>query len=189
MAELTFDIHETVSQKTRQFWKEVRRRYYVTPSTFMDLIRTYSKLLHERRSEFVNSRNRLLIGLGELVNAESMVGIMQEELVTLGPRIEEKAKVIWAVCVGGTACLFQNKNHLLANEFPSFPRTLNGTSCERWLWLLQDTEVLLEELQQDQAAVDEVREIVQAEEAEMQRETDLVSNYAEVHVHCLLCEM
>jgi hypothetical protein len=38
-------------------------------------------------------RERLQVGLSRLSEAESLVGTMQEELVTLGPRIEEKAKV------------------------------------------------------------------------------------------------
>ena len=39
------------------------------------------------------SRDRLQVGLSRLSEAESLVGTMKEELVTLGPRIEEKAKV------------------------------------------------------------------------------------------------
>ena len=38
-------------------------------------------------------RERLTAGLSRLSEAESLVGTMQEELVTLGPRIVEKAKV------------------------------------------------------------------------------------------------
>ena len=34
-----------------------------------------------------------MIGLTKLSEAESLVGTMQEELVTLGPKIEEKARV------------------------------------------------------------------------------------------------
>ena len=45
---------------------------------------------------------------------------------------------------------------------------------------LQDTEQLMEQLAQDQEAVDQVREIVASEEAVMQRETQAVQNYADV---------
>ena len=44
----------------------------------------------------------------------------------------------------------------------------------------QDTEVLLRQLEKDQEAVDQVREIVLSEEAVMKRETEIVQEYADV---------
>ena len=38
-------------------------------------------------------RHRLIVGLARLSEANALVGTMQEELVALGPKIEEKAKV------------------------------------------------------------------------------------------------
>ncbi|XP_064622088.1 dynein axonemal heavy chain 6-like isoform X2 [Lineus longissimus] len=85
-------IHLDITKATRLFWEEMRRRYYTTPSSFMELIKIYAKMLEENKTEFVNSRDRLLGGLNKLSEANSLVGTMQEELVALGPRIEEKAK-------------------------------------------------------------------------------------------------
>ena len=45
--------------------------------------------------------------------------------------------------------------------------------------ICQDTEVLLAQLEKDQEAVDQVREIVEAEEAVMKRETQIVQDYAD----------
>ena len=52
---------QKVAKVTSQFWAEMRRRYYVTPSSYMELIRIYSKMLQEQKNEFMNNRNRLLI--------------------------------------------------------------------------------------------------------------------------------
>ncbi len=93
VAEVCVDMHQTVGKTTTQFWEEMRRRYYVTPSSYIELIRIYSKMLHEQKNDFLDNRNRLLVGLSKLSEAESLVGTMQEELVNLGPKIEEKAKV------------------------------------------------------------------------------------------------
>ncbi len=87
-------MHQTVGKTTTQFWEEMRRRYYVTPSSYIELIRIYSKMLHEQKNDFLDNRNRLLVGLSKLSEAESLVGTMQEELVNLGPKIEEKARVM-----------------------------------------------------------------------------------------------
>ena len=45
--------------------------------------------------------------------------------------------------------------------------------------LAQDTEQLLLQLEKDQEAVEQVRQIVESEEAVMQKETQIVQNYAD----------
>ena len=52
-----------------------------------------SFFLKEIYNAFPVHRERLVGGLSKLSDAESMVGSMQEELVALGPKIEEKARV------------------------------------------------------------------------------------------------
>ena len=61
------------------------------------------------------------------------------------------------------------------------PLTLcvRGDTSKRWSPVFQDTEVLLRQLEEDQAAVDQVREIVEAEEAVMAKETKIVQDYAD----------
>lgn len=44
----------------------------------------------------------------------------------------------------------------------------------------QETELLMEQLVKDQEAVDQVKQIVEKEEAIMKQETDIVENYAKV---------
>ncbi|ESO83512.1 hypothetical protein LOTGIDRAFT_133247 [Lottia gigantea] len=128
------DIHRSISVVSRQYWEEMRRHYYSTPSSYMELIRLYSIMLRDNKQEFVNNRERLQIGLSKLSEANSLVGEMQEELVTLGPKIEEKAR---------------------------------------------DTEILLEQLEKDKIAVEEVQQIVEAEKNIMDRETQIVQDYAD----------
>ncbi|XP_059157269.1 dynein axonemal heavy chain 6-like [Physella acuta] len=85
-------IHKSVAETSIKFWEETRRRYYSTPSSYMELIRLYSRMLKDNKQEFMNNRDRLQTGLTTLTNAYSMVGAMQEELVSLGPIILAKAK-------------------------------------------------------------------------------------------------
>ena len=95
------DVHHSVRQATKDFWEEMKRRYYVTPSSYMELIRIYSKMLKEKKTHFMDNRQRLLVGLSRLSEANSMVGTMQEELVALGPKIEEKRKASYLFyCMG-----------------------------------------------------------------------------------------
>ncbi|XP_078399007.1 dynein axonemal heavy chain 6-like, partial [Cetorhinus maximus] len=88
------DIHNSVSAAAGQFWQQMRRYYYVTPSTYLELIQGFSKLLKQKRIEIMNSRNRFTNGLLKLSDSSSLVGVMQKELVPLGPQIEQKTKEI-----------------------------------------------------------------------------------------------
>ena len=49
-------MHSMVAKTTGQFWEEMRRRYYVTPSSYMELIRIYSKMLNEQKTQFWDNR-------------------------------------------------------------------------------------------------------------------------------------
>ena len=92
-------IHKSVETEALRFWEEMRRRYYTTPSSYLEFIKVYSSMLHNNNAKFENKRSRLINGLAKLSEANSLVGIMQDELVSIGPKIEEKAKVILIILV------------------------------------------------------------------------------------------
>ncbi|KAL4237693.1 Dynein heavy chain 14 [Mactra antiquata] len=86
------DMHKSIGDMSIKYWEEMRRHYYSTPSSYMELIRLYSKLLKENKTEFAENKNRLLVGLFKLSEANSLVGTMQDELKNLGPAIVQKQK-------------------------------------------------------------------------------------------------
>ena len=86
-------IHKSVDKMALRYWEEMRRHFYSTPSSYMELIRLYAKMLQENKAEFVKNKDRLLIGLQKLSNANSSVFNMQDELLLLGPLIVKKQEV------------------------------------------------------------------------------------------------
>ncbi|WAR20146.1 DYH6-like protein, partial [Mya arenaria] len=92
VASMCVDIHKAIGRMAVTYWEEMRRHYYSTPSSYMELIRLYSKLLRENKNEFMENKNRLLVGLFKLSEANSLVGTMQQELEGLGPAILQKQK-------------------------------------------------------------------------------------------------
>jgi dynein heavy chain len=56
VAELCVKIHASIEEATQQFWAEMKRRYYITPSSYMELIRLYSRMLTKHRSDIMGSR-------------------------------------------------------------------------------------------------------------------------------------
>ncbi|XP_069464806.1 dynein axonemal heavy chain 14 [Ambystoma mexicanum] len=88
------EIHKSVSSKAAQYLKETRRHYYITPSNYLGFMNTFTNILQTKKKTTMTDRNRFHNGLSKLLEATAMVEIMQEELVALGPQIEQKSKDI-----------------------------------------------------------------------------------------------
>jgi len=78
-------IHLSVEQASEAFYEMLRRRNYVTPTSYLELLTSFGKLLSLKRSEIKTKKDRLQIGLDKLSETKKMVGVMQEELVILQP--------------------------------------------------------------------------------------------------------
>jgi dynein heavy chain, axonemal len=59
-------IHQSVEVKVKQFADEFRRVNYVTPTSFLELLSMYKKILKEKRDENTFAINRLTKGLDVL---------------------------------------------------------------------------------------------------------------------------
>nr|XP_029531899.1 dynein heavy chain 14, axonemal [Oncorhynchus nerka] len=94
VARVCVDIHQSSTQMAAQYLQEMRRPYYIVPSTFIEYIDTFTKMCRSEGSKLHNVRDRFSNGLSILSEATSLVTVMQDELLALGPQIEEKSKEI-----------------------------------------------------------------------------------------------
>ncbi|TPP66222.1 Dynein heavy chain 3 axonemal [Fasciola gigantica] len=72
-----------------EFLEVLRRHSYVTPTSYLEMILTFKKLLSKKRTELTTMRNRYLTGLQKLEFAAGEVGKMQIELRNLQPLLME----------------------------------------------------------------------------------------------------
>lgn len=49
LARMCVTIHTSVSAMAEDFYEELRRRYYITPKSYLDLIDLYMALLDQKR--------------------------------------------------------------------------------------------------------------------------------------------
>ncbi len=75
-----------------RFLAQLRRHNYVTPTSYLELIRTFKKLLALKQHELSTMRNRYLTGLEKLEFAAKEVGKMKVELVELQPELIKTGK-------------------------------------------------------------------------------------------------
>ncbi|GFR44385.1 hypothetical protein Agub_g5605 [Astrephomene gubernaculifera] len=92
LATMCVTIHTSVSAASDRFYAELRRRYYTTPKSYLDLINLYLQLLRNKREELSTAKDRLLNGLGKLSDTNLLVDRMKAELAGLQPILETKSR-------------------------------------------------------------------------------------------------
>ncbi|XP_069141245.1 dynein axonemal heavy chain 3-like isoform X4 [Argopecten irradians] len=85
-------FHESVRALSEKYYDILRRRNYVTPTSYLELIKTFKNLLNKKRLEILTLKNRYQVGLEKLNFSEQQVNIMQQELVELKPKLEETSR-------------------------------------------------------------------------------------------------
>lgn len=80
-------IHQSVEKKSVEFFEILRRRNYVTPTSYLELLGSFKGLLQFKRDEVDTMRRRLQIGLDKLSTTKAQVSVMQEELKILQPQL------------------------------------------------------------------------------------------------------
>ncbi|TPX70976.1 hypothetical protein CcCBS67573_g06369 [Chytriomyces confervae] len=80
-------FHESVKKLSDAFLKQLRRHNYVTPTSYLELIKTFKSLLSLKRSAVLKLKYRYVNGLDKLNSAQSSVSKMQVDLGNLQPQL------------------------------------------------------------------------------------------------------
>ena len=91
IAAMCVDVHVSVTETSERFFQELRRKFYTTPKSYLDLINLYTALLAEKREELGNAKDRLLNGLNKLAETNVIIANLKVELGELQPVLEEKS--------------------------------------------------------------------------------------------------
>ena len=80
-------IHQSIEKATIEFLAVMRRPFYVTPTSYLELLATYSSILIEKRREVGTLRDRFKIGVEKLINTEMSVNELQANLTEMEPKL------------------------------------------------------------------------------------------------------
>ncbi|KNE63057.1 hypothetical protein AMAG_08223 [Allomyces macrogynus ATCC 38327] len=127
-------MHESVRDKCLEFRQQLGRNNYITPTSYLELLGLYKKLLDKKRSEIQALRKRTATGLDKLLNATKEVQVLQEELEAMQPMLIQTS---------------------------------------------QETEYAMKKIAADKIKAEEIREIVQREEAEASKKADETKSIAD----------
>ncbi|XRB20985.1 dynein heavy chain [Pseudoscourfieldia marina] len=92
VVEMCVTIHTSIAAMSERMFTELRRRYYITPKSYLDLINLYVQLLAEKREEYTEARDRLLNGLMKLNETNEVVDTLRDEITRMQPILAEKAE-------------------------------------------------------------------------------------------------
>ncbi|XP_078481026.1 dynein axonemal heavy chain 1-like isoform X3 [Ciona intestinalis] len=84
-------MHQSVASHSKRFLAQLSRHNYVTPTSYLELLGIFNKLIGMKITELTTNRNRMKIGLDKLLRTADDVAKMQEELETMRPLLEEAA--------------------------------------------------------------------------------------------------
>ena len=80
VANMCVDVHMSVTQTSERFFQELRRKFYTTPKSYIDLINLYTALLAEKEELLSNAKDRLLNGLNKLAETNVIIDNLKIEL-------------------------------------------------------------------------------------------------------------
>ncbi|XP_069560973.1 dynein axonemal heavy chain 6 [Brachyistius frenatus] len=85
------EIHVSVTDMAERFYLELRRRYYTTPTSYLELINLYLSMLDNKRQQLVLARDRVKNGLTKLLETNELVDKMKVDLSALEPVLKQKS--------------------------------------------------------------------------------------------------
>jgi dynein heavy chain, axonemal len=84
-------MHESVEAAAEKYYEEMRRHYYTTPSSYLELLKQYHSLFKRRVNTIIAKRDRIANGLGKILETNEVVAVMGEDLKVIVPVIEQKS--------------------------------------------------------------------------------------------------
>lgn len=85
-------LHMTVRNESENFYDELRRQNYVTPTSYLALVKVFITELTNQRAKIPVQIQKYKDGLTRLDSTNVIVDQLKKNLETLAPEIEEKEK-------------------------------------------------------------------------------------------------
>lgn len=88
LVEMVMHFNVTVSDESHQYQKEQGRTNYVTPTSYLEMLRCFKSMFKNKYTEITSQRDRYTTGLERLDFAAGQVSLMQEQLRDLQPKLK-----------------------------------------------------------------------------------------------------
>lgn len=86
------EVHQTIVHQLPHFFSQTKRKVYVTPQHYLELIALYTRIFKEKKEAMDHKLQRLSSGVVKLEDTNALVTTLQDELVALQPVLIQKTK-------------------------------------------------------------------------------------------------
>ena len=100
LAKIFVDMHVSAQEAATCFLREERRYAHITPTSYLELLRSFDAMLTRRSGELELQKERYDEGLAQLHIASEAVGEMQSELRQLEPQLQRSRVEVDEIMVG-----------------------------------------------------------------------------------------
>eukprot|EP00960_Hanusia_phi_P070417 767305-Hanusia_phi.AAC.13 len=84
-------IHSQIEIYAEKFYEELRRKFYITPKSYLDMIKLYKGLYNVKRSELSEQKDRFVNGLNKMEEVRIVIESAKKDLAELEPILKEKS--------------------------------------------------------------------------------------------------
>jgi dynein heavy chain len=92
ICEICVEMHYSVGVASTDFFAQLRRKTYTTPTSYLELLNLYNAMLGEQREFVMRKISHYSGGVNKLVDTNVVVDRMKKELVELQPVLAQAAK-------------------------------------------------------------------------------------------------
>eukprot|EP00931_Biecheleriopsis_adriatica_P034701 TRINITY_DN20021_c0_g4_i1.p1 TRINITY_DN20021_c0_g4~~TRINITY_DN20021_c0_g4_i1.p1 ORF type:complete len:4150 (-),score=1074.99 TRINITY_DN20021_c0_g4_i1:152-12580(-) len=89
VVEICVQMQKSVFQLVEKYFREVQRYYYVTPTSYLELINAFKDVLTSKRGEVSGAKRRYDDGLEKVISTEEQVKTMSVQLEELRPVLKQ----------------------------------------------------------------------------------------------------
>ncbi|BFI29560.1 dynein axonemal heavy chain [Marchantia polymorpha subsp. ruderalis] len=94
IVDITVYFHTSVQEMAVDYFTQLRRYCYVTPTSFLELINLYKTLLEQKQNEVKGFKHRYEMGLLKLEKSAEDVNVMGRELELLQPKLDASTQEV-----------------------------------------------------------------------------------------------
>jgi dynein heavy chain len=92
LAEMSVKIHRNVILESERFYNELRRKNYVTPTSYLELVKLYLEMMKAQQSKLPLQIRKYTIGLQTLKETNEVVSQLQIKIKEFQPILEQSSK-------------------------------------------------------------------------------------------------
>lgn len=92
LAKIAVTMHNDVIENSDLFYEELKRKYYITPTSYLELLKTYIEMFRSEKNMIPFNIKKYSVGLEKLKDTNESVKILQDEIIKYQPILDQKAK-------------------------------------------------------------------------------------------------